>query len=170
MADTKVSALSSITGPNLVATDLMYVIDVGGGPESRQITIAEFWNSIETTLTTNLAAADIVGGDLLVVADASANAAKNVTMTDLWTSWPVVITTAYDGAGAVGAEDELLISDNGVAKAVTLIDLIQAIMVLGVTLADVPEYADQAAAATGLSGTGRFFRFATTGAVGLTIT
>lgn len=170
MADTKVSALTAQTGPNLVGTDLLYMVDIGASPESRKVTYQEFFNGIETALTTNLAAADIAGGDLLVVADASANVAKNVTMTDLWTSWPVVITTAYDGAGAVGAEDELLISDNGVAKATTLIDLIQAVMTLGVTLADVPEYADQAAAATGLSGTGRFWRQTTTGLVGITIT
>jgi len=37
-------------------------------------------------------------------------------------------------------------------------------------LADVPTYADQAAAATGITGVGRLFRFNTTGALGITLT
>lgn len=37
-------------------------------------------------------------------------------------------------------------------------------------LADVPTYADQAAAATGITGVGRLFRFSTTGALGITLT
>lgn len=77
--------------------------------------------------------------------------------------------TALLGSDAV-ATDVLYVVDTGTgSKKITVAELISAIVLLGVDLADVPEYADQAAAQAALTGTGKLFRFATTGALGITI-
>lgn len=55
-------------------------------------------------------------------------------------------------------------------KKITVEEFISAIVLLGVPLGDIPQYADQAAAATGLSGTGKFWRQTSTGLLGITIT
>lgn len=122
---TKVSDLTALTGANLAATDVFYVIDTGTG-------------------------------------------SKKIVASELFTGWPTAITTELLGSDAV-ATDELLISDGGVAKTITLEELFSALAILGLTLADVPAYADQAAAQAGLTGTGKLFRFNTTGALGITI-
>lgn len=57
----------------------------------------------------------------------------------------------------------------GVNYSITVEELFSGLALLGLTLADVPAYADQAAAQAGLSGTGKLFRFNTTGALGITI-
>ena len=69
----------------------------------------------------------------------------------------------------VAAADTLYIIDGTTSKKITVEELFSALAILGLTLGDVPEYADQAAAQAGLSGTGKLFRFATTGALGVTI-
>lgn len=124
----------------------------------------------KTTDLTALAGASVATDDLLCVVDVSATTAgsKKMTFAEFHETFPVVITTEMDGSGAVST-DELPFYDGGVPKTITMAELIQAIMTLGVTLADVPEYADQAAAQAGLSGTGKLFRFTTTGALGITI-
>ena len=76
--------------------------------------------------------------------------------------------TAVLGSDVV-AGDILYIVDGTTSKKITVEELISAIVLLGVPLADVPAYADQAAAQAGLSGTGKLFRFNTTGALGITI-
>jgi hypothetical protein len=77
--------------------------------------------------------------------------------------------TALLGSDVV-AGDILYIVDGTTSKKITVEELISAIVLLGVPLADIPAYADQAAAASALSGTGKLFRFNTTGALGITIT
>lgn len=100
-------------------------------------------------------------------------AAKKITVPNLVEAAFALTSTELAGSGVVGG-DQLLIGDgtagSAVPKYVTVTGLTTAIASLGFTLADIPEYADQAAAATGLTGTGRLFRFATTGALGVTIT
>jgi len=71
---------------------------------------------------------------------------------------------------AIAVTDYIPIVVGGVNKRITVEELFSGLALLGLTLADVPSYADQAAAATALSGTGQLFRFATTGALGITIT
>jgi hypothetical protein len=83
-------------------------------------------------------------------------------------STKVTDLTAVLGSDVV-AGDILYIVDGTTSKKITVEELISAIVLLGVPLADVPAYADQAAAQAGLSGTGKLFRFNTTGALGITI-
>lgn len=100
-------------------------------------------------------------------------AAKKVTIPNLVSGIFALTSTELAGSGVAGG-DQLLIGDgtagSATPKYLTVTGLTTAIASLGFTLADIPEYADQAAAATGLTGTGRLFRFATTGALGVTIT
>ena len=70
----------------------------------------------------------------------------------------------------VATTDTLYIIDDTTSKKITVEELFSALAILGLTLADVPEYADQAAAAAGLSGTGKLWRQTTTGLLGVTIT
>lgn len=83
-------------------------------------------------------------------------------------STKVTDLTAVLGSDVV-AGDILYIVDGTTSKKITVEELISAIVLLGVPLADIPAYADQAAAQAGLSGTGKLFRFNTTGALGITI-
>lgn len=123
--------------------------------------------STKVTDLTALAGSGVDPSDTLYIVDATVS--KKITAVELFNSFPVAVTTELLGTNAVST-DELLISDAGVAKTITLAQFISAIAKLGFTLADIPAYADQAAAATALTGTGQLFRFNTTGALGITIT
>lgn len=80
-------------------------------------------------------------------------------------------TAILGSAVAVGDQLYIVDASEGTSggKSITVEELFSALALLGLTLADVPEYADQAAAQAGLTGTGKIFRFATTGALGITI-
>lgn len=82
-------------------------------------------------------------------------------------------TKVTDLAAILGSDvattDVLYIVDGTTSKKITVEELISAIVLLGVPLADVPQYADQAAAQAGLSGTGKLWRQTTTGLLGITI-
>lgn len=99
---------------------------------------------------------------------------KKVTVPNLAAAIQNLVTTTLAGSGVAAGTDTLQINDggpgSGVPKAITITELTTAMALAGYTLADIPEYADQAAAATGLSGTGRLWRQATTGLLGITIT
>jgi hypothetical protein len=123
--------------------------------------------STKVTDLTALSGSGVDPSDTLYIVDATVS--KKITAVELFNSFPVAVTTELLGTNAVST-DELLISDSGVAKTITLAQFISAIAKLGFTLADIPAYADQAAAATALTGTGQLFRFNTTGALGITIT
>jgi hypothetical protein len=123
--------------------------------------------STKVTDLTALSGSGVDPSDTLYIVDATVS--KKITAVELFNSFPVAVTTELLGTNAVST-DELLISDAGVAKTITLAQFISAIAKLGFTLADIPAYADQAAAATALTGTGQLFRFNTTGALGITIT
>jgi hypothetical protein len=123
--------------------------------------------STKVTDLTALSGSGVDPSDTLYIVDATVS--KKITAVELFNSFPVAVTTELLGSAAVST-DELLISDAGVAKTITLAQFISAIAKLGFTLADIPAYADQAAAATALTGTGQLFRFNTTGALGITIT
>lgn len=123
--------------------------------------------STKVTDLTALAGSGAAAGDLLYVVDAGTGS-KKMTFEEFLNAVPVVASTALTGANVAGG-DKILIDDAGTAKTITVTNLITAIATLGLTLADIPEYADQAAAQAGLSGTGKLFRFATTGALGITI-
>jgi hypothetical protein len=123
--------------------------------------------STKVTDLTALSGSGVDPSDTLYIVDATVS--KKITAVELFNSFPAAVTTELLGTNAVST-DELLISDAGVAKTITLAEFISAIAKLGFTLADIPAYADQAAAAAALTGTGQLFRFNTTGALGITIT
>lgn len=78
--------------------------------------------------------------------------------------------TALSGDDVV-ATDEFYIVDTGTgSKRITAEELVSAILRLGLDLSNVPEYADQAAAASGLTGTGKLWRQTSTGLLGVTLT
>jgi hypothetical protein len=98
---------------------------------------------------------------------------KKITVPNLVEAAFILTSTALVGSGVAGG-DQLLIGDgtagSAVPKYITVTEFITAIATLGFTLANLPEYADQAAAATGLTGTGQLWRQTTTGLLGVTIT
>jgi hypothetical protein len=155
---------TEMTGSGAASTDELLYSDAG---VSKTITLAEFFATWPAAITTELTGAGVATTDEILVSDAGVP--KTMTMAELFSAWPVAISTEILGS-AVAATDELLVSDAGVGKTITFTELTSAIALLGFPLGDIPEYADQAAAATGLSGTGMLFRFATTGALGVTIT
>lgn len=155
---------AELTGAGTAATDELAIFDAG---VPKTISVAEFFAAWPAAITTELTGAGTAGTDELLISDAGTP--KTISVTELFTSLPVVLSTELDGSAVVGT-DEFIISDAGVMKTITMAEVIQAVMTLGVALADVPEYADQAAAATGLTGTGRWWRQTTTGLIGITIT
>jgi hypothetical protein len=100
--------------------------------------------------------------------------AKKVTVPNLAAALHNLVTTTLAGSGVAPTTDTLQINDggpgSGTPKAITITELTTAMALAGYTLADIPEYADQAAAATALTGTGQLWRQATTGLLGVTIT
>ena len=122
--------------------------------------------STKVTDLAALAGSGVAATDTLYIVDDTVS--KKITAVELFNAFPAAVTTELTGAGTAGG-DELLISDSGVAKTITVTQFMTALATLGYTLADIPEYADQAAAQAGLSGTGKLFRFETTGALGVTI-
>lgn len=78
------------------------------------------------------------------------------------------LAAALGSDAVAGSLIEVVIG--GVNYKMTFEELFSAMVLQGFTLADIPQYADQAAAATGLSGTGRLWRQTTTGLLGITIT
>jgi hypothetical protein len=161
---TKVTDLTALSGSGVADTDTFYIVD---GTVSKKITAVELFSAWPAAVTTELAGSAVASTDEFLVSDAGV--AKTITAVELFNSFPAAVTTELLGTNAVST-DELLISDAGVAKTITLAQFISAIAKLGFTLADIPAYADQAAAATALTGTGQLFRFNTTGALGITIT
>lgn len=77
------------------------------------------------------------------------------------------LSAALGSEAAAGSLIEVVVG--GVNYKMTFEELFSALALQGLTLADVPAYADQAAAQAGLAGTGKLFRFNTTGALGITI-
>ncbi len=78
------------------------------------------------------------------------------------------LTAALGSDAAATSLIEMVIS--GVNYKVTVDELCSAVALNGFPLVDLPQYADQAAAATGLSGTGKLWRQTSTGLLGVTIT
>lgn len=164
----KVSDRTALTGASAAVGDLLPIVDVSATTAgSKKMTFPEFFASFPVVITTELTGSGVAATDEFLISDAGTP--KTITAAELFSAWPVAISTELLGS-AVAATDELLISDAGVAKTITIEELFSALTFIGMPLADIPEYADQAAAATGLTGTGKLFRFSTTGALGVTIT
>lgn len=156
---------TALTGANVHATQDTLIISDNGVPSS--ITSTELCNIYPAVITTALAGSGAhATQDKIPIYDNGV--AKHILVPEIFNALIATVTTAQTGAG-VAATDTLYTGDGAVGKSITFTELISAISLLGVTLADIPEYADQAAAQVGLSGTGKLWWQTATGLLGVTI-
>lgn len=98
--------------------------------------------------------------------------ASKITIPNLMEALFILTSTALAGSGVAGG-DQLLIGDgaagSAVPKYITVTEFFTALALQGFTLADIPEYADQAAAQAGITGTGKLWWQTATGLLGITI-
>lgn len=164
----KVSARTALAGASVAVDDLLPIVDTSATTAgSKKITLEEFHKTFPVIVSAEMTGSGAAATDELPFFDAGVP--KTITVAELFAAWPAAITTEITG-DAVAGTDEFLLSDAGVPKTISMDEVISALALLGFALADIPEYADQAAAAAALTGTGKLFRFATTGALGVTIT
>lgn len=166
----KVSDRTALTGASAAVGDLFPIVDVSATTAgSKKMTTVELLNLICSS-TINSTAMTGSGAhasqDFLLFSDNGV--AKSITVGELAAA-VIALATSLTGSGVVPGTDTVWVSDAGVSKKMTFTEFQTALALAGYTLADIPEYADQAAAQAGLSGTGKLFRFATTGALGVTI-
>lgn len=164
----KISAMTALTGANAAVGDLVPVVDVSATTSgSKSMTLPELFAAIPVVITTEMTGTGAASTDELLFSDAGAM--KTITTLELAAAL-IQVSSALVGSGVTPGTDTVSVSDGGVSKKMTFTEFQTALALAGYTLADIPEYADQAAAAAALSGTGKLFRFATTGALGVTIT
>lgn len=164
----KVSDRTALTGANAAVDDLVPVVDVSATTSgSKKMTLPELFASIPVVITTEMTGTGAASTDELLFSDAGVP--KTITVLELAAA-QIAVSSALTGSGVTPGTDTVCISDGGVSKKMTFTEFMTALALAGYTLADIPEYADQAAAATGLSGTGKLWRQTTTGLLGITIT
>ena len=154
---------TEMTGSGAVSTDEYAFYDAG---VPKTITVVESANALWPGVATEMTGTSAVSTDELLFSDGGVS--KTITVLELAAA-QIQVSTALVGSGVVPGTDTVCVSDGGVSKKMTFTEFMTALALAGYTLADIPEYADQAAAQTGLSGTGKLFRFTTTGALGITI-
>ena len=165
---TKISDLVALTGANTAVGDLVPVVDVSATTAgTKKMTLPELFAAAPVVLTTEMTGSGAASTDELIFSDAGVM--KTITVLELAAA-EIAVSSALAGSGVTPGTDTVCVSDGGVSKKMTFTEFMTALALAGYTLADIPEYADQAAAATALTGTGKLFRFATTGALGITIT
>lgn len=206
----KISDLTALTGANTAVGDLVAVVDVSAGTSgTKKMTLPELFASFPVVVTTELTGAGTASTDELLISDAGVP--KTISVAELIASLPVVLSTEMTGSGAaatdeyifsdagvmktitvvesvaaqfagvttsmlgsdvVPATDEIMVSDNGVPKTMTFDELISAVALNGfLTLGDISgPHADQAAAATAITGTGKLWYQTGTGLLGITLT
>ena len=162
---TKTSDLTALTGANVDPSDLFYIVDTGTG--SKKITAAELFAAFPAAVTTAMTGSGAAATDELLFSDAGTP--KTITVPELMAAFFAAVTTTMAGSDVTEGTDEVMVSDGGVPKTMTFTELASAIVLATFSLGDIPEYADQAAAATAL-GAGKLFRFSTTGALGIALT
>ena len=173
MAGNNLTTKSALTGAATATGDLYHVVDVSTTTDNasgsdRKQTAAELMAVYPAVITTAFTGSGAhATEDKLVYYDNAVP--KTILVTEL-TAAQIALAAALTGSGVVPGTDTVCVSDGGVGKKMTFTEFMSALTLAGFTLADIPSYADQAAAATALSGTGQLFRFATTGALGITIT
>lgn len=158
-----VAIATEMTGSGAAATDEYLFSDAG---VVKTITVVESANALWPGVATEMTGTSAVSTDELLFSDAGVS--KTITVLELAAA-QIQVSTALVGSGVVPGTDTVCVSDGGVSKKMTFTEFMTALALAGYTLADIPEYADQAAAQAGLSGTGKLFRFTTTGALGITI-
>lgn len=164
----KVSDRTALAGADTAVGDLVPVVDVSATTSgSKKMTLPELFAAIPVVLTTEMTGTGAASTDELLFSDAGVM--KTITVLELAAA-QIQVSSALTGSGVVPGTDTVCVSDAGVSKKMTFTEFMTALALAGYTLADIPEYADQAAAATGLSGTGKLWRQTTTGLLGITIT
>lgn len=159
-----VAIATEMTGSGAAATDEYLFSDAG---VVKTISVVESANALWPGVATEMTGTGAASTDELLFSDAGVS--KTITVLELAAA-QIQVSSALVGSGVTPGTDTVCVSDGGVSKKMTFTEFMTALTLAGFTLADIPEYADQSAAATALTGTGQLFRFATTGALGVTIT
>lgn len=167
----KVSDRTALTGANTAVGDLVPVVDVSATTAgSKKMTLPEFFTSWPVVITTEMTGSGAAATDEYLFSDAGVM--KTITVVESVAAQFAGVTTTMLGSEVVPATDKIIVSDNGVPKTMTFDELISAVALNGfLTLTDVAgPYADQAAAAAAITGTGKLWYQTTTGLLGITLT
>jgi len=167
----KVSDRTALTGANTAVGDLIPVVDVSATTSgSKKMTLPELFASIPVVITTEMTGSGAAAADEVLFFDGGVP--KTITVPEFVAAQFAGVTTTMLGSAVVPATDTIMVSDGGVAKTMTFDELISAVALNGfLTLTDVAgPYADQAAAATAITGTGKLWYQTTTGLLGITLT
>lgn len=158
---------TEMTGSGAAATD-EYIFYDAGVPKT--ITVVEAANAIWPGVATEMTGSGAAATDEYLYSDAGVS--KTITVVESVAAQFAAVSTSMLGSDVTPATDEIMASDGGVPKTMTFDELISAIALNGfATLADIAgPHADQAAAATAISGTGKLWYQTTTGLLGVTLT
>lgn len=158
---------TEMTGSGAAATDEYAFFDAG---VPKTITVLEAANALWAGVATEMTGSGAAGTDEYLFSDAGVS--KTITVVESVAAQFAGVTTSMLGSEVVPATDEIMVSDAGVPKTMTFDELISAVALNGfLTLTDVSgPHADQAAAATAITGTGKLWYQTTTGLLGITLT
>lgn len=158
---------TEMTGSGATATD-EYLFSDGGTVKT--ITVLESANALWPGVATEMTGSGAAAADEYLYSDAGVS--KTITIPESVAAQFAAVTTSMLGSDVAPAVDEVMASDNGVPKTMTFDELISAIALNGfATLSDISgPHADQAAAATAITGTGKLWYQTTTGLLGITLT
>lgn len=158
---------TEMTGSGAAATDELLFSDAG---VSKTITLAEFFATWPAAITAELTGSGAAAADEYLISDGGVP--KTITVPESVAAQFAAVTTTMLGSDVVPGTDEIMASDAGVPKTMTFDELFSALALNGfATLADIAgPYADQAAAATAITGTGKLWYQDTTGLLGITLT
>ena len=167
----KISAMTALTGANAAVGDLVAVVDASAGTSgSKSMALPELFAAIPVVIVTEMTGSGAAATDEYLFSDAGVM--KTITVVESVAAQFAGVTTSMLGSDVAPATDEIIVSDAGVPKTMTFDELISAVALNGfATLGDIAgPHADQAAAATAISGTGKLWYQTTTGLLGITLT
>lgn len=158
---------TEMTGSGAAATDEYLFSDAG---TMKTITVLESVNAIWPGVAAEMTGSGAAATDEYLFSDAGVS--KTITVPESVAAQFAAVTTTMLGSEVVPATDEIMVSDGGVPKTMTFDELISAVALNGfLTLGDISgPHADQAAAATAITGTGKLWYQTTTGLLGITLT
>ena len=158
---------TEMTGSSAAATDEYLFSDAG---VSKTITVLESVNAIWVGVAAEMTGSGAAAADEYMFSDGGVS--KTITVPESVAAQFAAVTTTMLGSDVVPGTDEIIVSDGGVPKTMTFDELISAVALNGfLTLGDIAgPHADQAAAATAISGTGKLWYQTTTGLLGITLT
>jgi hypothetical protein len=167
----KISAMTALTGANAATGDLVPVVDVSATTSgSKTMTLPEFFAAVPVVITTEMTGSGAAGTDEYAFFDGGVP--KTITVVESVAAQFAGVSTSMLGSEVTAATDEIMASDAGVPKTMTFDELFSALALNGfATLADIAgPHADQAAAATAITGTGKIWYQTGTGLLGITLT